>query len=247
MKWRNHLDIADAVADALSFSPGQKEILRQASIEPDKHGEKVLRFDRNGEPYLHWMRHHRPEAEVIEAMAWKGRRAFLAGREEDAIWCLGKALHFLQDQCVSVGPLGKGHDSNELAISDLRVSRETVLSGVRDAKVSASFMRECVRSVRPSRDPVTALNRAGLFSGALAASVLQERYPDRGLLAEWQLAKRRFWLALFASLAFAIAAPVASLLAAVPLVALAGLPALAAPWAYLRYRFLREEMAWFGF
>ncbi len=177
MKWRNHLDIADAVADALSLSPDQTEILRQASIEPDKHGERVLRFDRKGEPYLRWIRHHRPEAEVIEALAWKGRRAFLAGREDDAIWCVGKALHFLQDQCVSVGPLGLGHDGSELAISDHRVSREAVLSGVRGAKVSAHFMRECVRSVRPSRDPVAALNRAGLFSGALAASVLRGSDP----------------------------------------------------------------------
>ena len=69
MKWRNHLDIADAVADALALPPYQKEILRQASVEPDKHGERVLHFDRKGEPYLRWMRHHRPEAQVIESLA----------------------------------------------------------------------------------------------------------------------------------------------------------------------------------
>ena len=95
MKWRNHLDIADAVADALELSPHRKEILRQASVEPDKHGERVLHFDRRGEPYLRWMRHHHPEAEVIEAMAWKARYALLEGREDDAVWCVGKALHFL--------------------------------------------------------------------------------------------------------------------------------------------------------
>src|SRR5512135_194074 len=106
MKWQNHLEIADAVAEALALPPGLKEILRQASIEPDKHGERLVRFDGKGEPHLRWMRHHRPEAQVIESLARKGRIAFLEGRDDDAVWCLGKALHFLQDDCVSTGLLG---------------------------------------------------------------------------------------------------------------------------------------------
>ncbi len=247
MKWRNHLDIADAVADALELSPHRKEILRQASVEPDKHGERVLHFDRRGEPYLRWMRHHHPEAEVIEAMAWKARYALLEGREDDAVWCVGKALHFLQDDCVSLGPLGTRHDRSELAISELRLSRETVVSGVRGAKVSVNFMRECLRSIRPSRDPMTALDRAALFSGALAASVLRGRNPERRLLSEWLATRRRFLLGVVpASFALAIAAFVSSLLANEPMITLIAFPALFAPFAYRRYWFLKEEMTWFG-
>ncbi len=247
MKWRNHLDIADAVADALELPPHRKEILRQASIEPDKHGERVLHFDRRGEPYLRWMRHHHPEAEVIEAMAWKARHAFLEGREDDAVWCVGKALHFLQDDCVSIGALGTRHDSSEEAISELRLSRETVVSGVQGAKVSVNFMRECLRSIRPCRDPTTALNRAALFSGALAASILRGRNPERRLLLEWLATRRRFLIRVVpASVVLAIAALVSSLLADEPLFALFALPALFAPIAYRRYWFLKEEMTWFG-
>jgi hypothetical protein len=247
MKWRNHLDIADAVADALSLSPYQREVLRQASVEPDKNGERVLRFDRKGQPYLRWMRHHRPEVEVIESLAWKGRLAFLEGREDDAIWCLGKALHFLQDYCVSIGPFGVRHDGNEDAISEYRVSRETVVSAVRGSTVSVAFMRQCLRSVKPCRDPMMALNQAGIFSGALAASVLRGTSPDRGLLDEWQRTRRRFRLAVIpVSLLIAVGAPAMSLLANEPLIALFALPALLAPWYYRHYCFLKEEMAWFG-
>jgi hypothetical protein len=247
MKWRNHLDIADAVADALALPPYQKEILRQASVEPDKHGERVLHFDGKGEPHLRWMRHHRPEAQVIESLLRKGRRAFLEGREDDAIWCVGKALHFLQDDCVSTGLLGRAHDEREDEISDHRVSRETVAAGAREAEVSLNFMRECVRSVTPCRDPLVALNRAGLFSGAVAASVLRGCSSDRGLLDEWQLVRRRFqMIVLPAAGALVITALAASVLVNEPLIALASVPGLLAPWAYRRYWFLKEEMSWFG-
>jgi len=247
MKWRNHLDIADAVADALALPSHRREILRQASIEPDKHGERVLRFDRKGEPYLRWMPHHRPDDEVIEALAWKARRAFLEGREDDAVWCMGKALHFLQDDCVSTGPLGKGHDSSEDAMAELRLSRETVASGVNNAKVSVNFMRECIQSVRPCRDPLMALNRAGLFSGALAASVLQGKNPERWLKQEWIVAKRRFRLVVLpTAILLASAALVASLMANELLIVLLALPALIAPFACGRYWLLKEEMSWFG-
>ena len=98
--------------------------------------------------------------------------------------------------------------SSEDAISDHRVSRETVVRRSRERPRSPlNFMRECVRSVKPCRDPMMALNRAGLFSGASAASVLRGRTPDRGLLEEWLRARRRFRLVVLpASLALAIAA-----------------------------------------
>jgi hypothetical protein len=246
MKWRNHLDIADAVADALALPFYQKEVLRQASVEPDKHGERMLHFDRKGNPYLRWMRHHHPEAQVIESLAWKGRRAFLEGRDDDAVWCVGKALHFLQDDCVSTGLFGMAHDDIEEAISGLRLSRETVVSGVRGAKVSVSFMRECVRSVKSCRDPEAALGRAGLFSGALAASVLRGRTPDRRLMEEWQSVRHRFRLVVLpASLLLAVAGLMSSLLSNDPRIALLVMPALLAPFAYRRYWFLKEEMTWF--
>jgi len=221
--------------------------LRQASVEPDKNGERVLRFDRKGQPYLRWMRHHRPEVQVIESLAWKGRLAFLEGREDDAIWCLGKALHFLQDYCVSVGPFGMGHDGCEEAISEYRVSQETVVSAVRGSTVSAAFVRECLRSVRPCRDPMTALNQATIFSGALAASVLRGRTPDRRLLEEWQRTRRRFRLVIVPiSFPVAVGAPLISFIVNEPLIALFMLPALLAPWSYRHYWFLKDEMAWFG-
>jgi hypothetical protein len=216
-------------------------------VEPDKNGERVLRFDRKCQPYLRWMRHHRPEVEVIESLAWKGRHAFLEGRDDDAIWCLGKALHFLQDYCVSIGPFGMGHDDSEDAISEYRVSRRTVFSAVCGAKVSVAFMRECLRSVKPCHDPTIALNQAGLFSGALAASVLRGRAPNRGLLEEWQRTRRRFRLMIIpVSFSAAVGAPLMSILANEPLIALFALPALLAPWSYRHYWLLKEEMAWFG-
>lgn len=247
MKWRNHLDIADAVAEALGLPPYLREVLRQASVEPDKHGERLMQFDRKGEPSLRWTRHHRPEVEVIESLAWKGRRAFLEGRQDDAVWCVGKALHYLQDECVSTGLLGIKHDDREDAISDHRVSRDAVLSGVRGAEPSASFMRDVLRSIRPNRDPVKALDRAGLFSGALAASVLLEREPNRRILLEWQGARRRFrTVVLPASIMVAVVASMASFLLGEALIVLAVVPAFLAPIAYRRYWSTKEEMAWFG-
>jgi hypothetical protein len=192
------------------------------------------------------MRHHRPDDEVIEALAWKARRAFLEGRDDDAVWCMGKALHFLQDEYVSIGPLGRGHDSSEDSISELRLSRETVVSGVQGAKVSVNFMRECIQSVRPYRDPLMALNRAALFSGALAASVLRGKDPERGLKLEWIAARRRLRLVILpTTILLAIAAFVVSLMTNEILIALVALSALLAPFAYRRYWFLKEEMSWF--
>jgi hypothetical protein len=122
-----------------------------------------------------------------------------------------------------------------------------VASGVRGAKVSVAFMHDCLWSIKPCRDPLVALDQAGIFSGALAASVLRGKVPSRRLLEEWQRARRQFWMvAVPASFSVAVGAPLLSLLVNEPLVALFALAAVLATWSYRHYWFLKKELTWFG-
>jgi hypothetical protein len=139
-----------------------------------------------------------------------------------------------------------GHDDSEIAIADYRVSQETVTSGVRGAKVSVTFMRDCIRSVKPCRDPMLALKQAGIFSGALAASVLRGREPDLRLVEEWRRTRRRFRIILPVSLSIAVGTLMTSILVNDLLVVLLALSILLMPWIYRPYWFLKEEMIWFG-
>jgi len=144
MKWKSHLEIADAVSYQLGLPEGLSRVLREGSIQPDREGDKVvvkegvlLRRRR--------VRHHRASKRFIRSLLTTARMAHLEGREEDAIWCLGRALHYIQDGSVAVGPLGWFHDRRESEIAVEHPFPSAIRLGEDVANPSPIFIDLCLR------------------------------------------------------------------------------------------------------
>lgn len=248
MKWKNHLQIANLVADELSLPRELREVLRQGVIQPDKEGDKVVRFDRQGLPYRQRVRHHKVRWRFIMSLVWKARLAHLEGREEDAVWCLGRAMHYVQDRSVAIGPFGILHDRREAEIGRRKASPESVEVGAIAAAPSPIFVEMCLRTLAPRRSPHAALHQACALSSAMANAVLSDPTPgpmfQHDLLRLQRRHRRLFFPA--ALLAGAIPLALAPLLGD-PYIAVLSLPlAVGVLMSDLAYRDGKKSARWFA-
>ncbi len=174
MRWKNHIAIANAVAERLDLPPDLRHLLREGSVHPDKEGDKEVRLDREGLPYRKWVRHHRASKRFIKRLLWRARVAYLEGREEDAVWCLGRALHYIQDGSVAVGPFGIHHDEREATLGARAVMPRALDMGIEMAIPCPFFLDLCLRRLSPKRSSGAAMHQACVLSSALASAVLAD-------------------------------------------------------------------------
>ncbi|MEM0449059.1 MAG: hypothetical protein QW520_04490 [Methanomassiliicoccales archaeon] len=191
MKWRNHFEIAMAIAEELQLPPRLKNILKLAIIQPDREAEKVLRLNINFLPHRKRVRHHRPSRRFLRHLIWKAREAFLQGREEDAVWCLGRALHYIHDGSVAAGPLYVFHHRREKALEKRRVDFRAVRIGAERSLPSPLFVDMCLRLMKPRRDPKASMYQACMLSSAISHAVLAWPCPQLGLRYELKQAEKR--------------------------------------------------------
>lgn len=247
MKWKSHLEIADAISEQLDLAPEMREILRQGSIQPDREGDKVIERDSHMLLRRRWVRHHRGGKRFIRKLLWKARSAHLQGREEDALWCLGRALHYIQDRSVAVGPFSWFHDAREAEIGKRWVLPGAINIGGELAVPSPLFIDLCLRSLSPKRGASSALHQACMLSSALAFSVLFDPMPSGELVMELERSERRHRL-IFLPLAIGMAGLMSSigLWLGQPALIVSSIP-LAAAILLLdsRNRMLRREVEWF--
>jgi len=201
MKWKNHKDMARGIAKELDLPPHLAEVLIEGSIQPDKNGDLLVRHDRNWIPHRSRMRHHRPDRRYIMILIWKARRALLESREEDAIWCLGRAIHYIQDLNVARGIFGLAHDSKESDIGEYEVAESVFREGIRNAVSSPRYVWKCLKAIKPISNPATALSQAAMYSATISAAVLGDTRPEATFEKDLARAKRIHW-SRFAPLSF---------------------------------------------
>jgi hypothetical protein len=247
MKWKNHVDIARAIAKALELPPELASILVQGSIQPDKEADKIIRIDRRRHLYRARMGHHHADRRFVMKLIWKARRARLEQRDGDAVWCLGRALHYVEDLSVATGPFGMFHDPREEDLARQRVSDQAIETGMSSSVNSPHFVWACVRSIASKREPAAALFHASMYAAAISTSVLGDIHPPPLLLRELRRARRRHHF-IFLPLATSVALVVGYLaLTSQPLLVLAA-PVLFAIilMADRDLAYLRTEGRWFG-
>lgn len=247
MKWKNHLEIANAVADQLGLGPGLRGVLRQGSVQPDREGDRVVKLDWQALPYRKRVKHHRATRRFIKGLLWKARIAHLEGREEDAVWCLGRALHYVQDRSVAVGPFGWFHDEREAEIGHRHGFPDAILLGEKAAVPSPLFVDLCLRTLSPRRRTSSAMHQACMLSSALAFAVLSDPVPSRNLAMEIKLSERRHYR-IFLPLAIGIAgiASAVGLWLGQPILIISSIPLVAMVITLdTKRRTLRKEAEWF--
>jgi hypothetical protein len=248
MKWKSHLEIANAVAERLDLPKEMSEVLRQGSVQPDREGDKHITRDARGLLRRSRVRHHRATKRFIKGLLWKARAAYLEGREDDAMWCLGRALHYVQDRSVAVGPFHWFHDAREAEIGSRRVPNDAISIGEEAAVPSPLFIDLCLRSLSPKKAPSSAMNQASMISAALAFAVLLEPYPSRELTIQIKICERRHRM-VFMPLALGAAAILASVgvWLGQPFLVASSVPTAAVILSLdSRRRMLRREKEWFA-
>jgi hypothetical protein len=193
MKWKNHMEIAEAVGCQLNLPSELKEVLRQGSIQPDREGDKVIERGHHLLLSRHRVRHHRPSKFFIRRLLWKARKAYIEGREEDALWCLGRALHYVHDRSVATGPFGWFHDEREAEIGQIHIFPNAIQLGIEASTPSPLFVDLCLHTLSPKKRTRAAMHQACMLSSALAFAVLSDPNPSKRLSKEVETSERRHW------------------------------------------------------
>ncbi len=190
MKWRSHAQITGLVADALELPDDLAELMIEASIYPDRHALKTVKKER-GRHRVRRVRHHRASRAEVMRLLWRARRSYLIGEDEDAVWRLGRALHYIQDAHVHIGPFYSHHDQFEKEISFLAPCNSSIREGVERSIASPHFVRGCVDASVQMGDPQKALDHAALMSASIAGAVLGEAVDSPSLARRWRTTRLR--------------------------------------------------------
>jgi hypothetical protein len=247
MKWKSHTAIARAIATEMGLSDELEKALCAGSVEPDKRPDRAFKVSRKGHTYIGRAPHHQPPTGTIMAYAWRSRKAYLSGNDYWAVKSLGRALHYVQDKCVSTGFLGRAHDAREDELADITPPVSAVRQGIDLAVCSPFFVRECVNAVRPRKDAHTAMFEATLFSSAIFASVLGPLDAEEEFAANYRRAVNGHRFRYAAGAGAAAASVMFGYTMQQPLLlVLGGAAALATIRIDPGYYHLRDEAEWYG-
>jgi len=247
MKWKSHRAIAQAIALEMGLSDELEKALCAGSVEPDKRPDRAFKVSAKGREYIGRAPHHRPPTGTIMAYAWRSRRAYLQGNDYWSVKSLGRALHYVQDKCVTTGYKGRRHDHMEEEIADLAPPPSAVRRGLDLAVCSPLFVRECVTAARPRRDPRAALYEATLFSSAIFASVIGPVEAEERFEGEYRRAIKTHRLRYAAGATTVASTTMAACAFGQPFLALIGGAAAAAMVkGHRSFYHLRDEAEWYG-
>ncbi|MFB0561163.1 MAG: zinc dependent phospholipase C family protein [Candidatus Lokiarchaeia archaeon] len=251
MKWKSHITIAKAISASMGFTKDLEKAFSQGSIDPDKRPDWVVSvLEVAREP------HHKPSLGVVMKHIWKARLSYLDGDNIRALKSLGKALHYVQDKCVSKGFLSLSHNSREADLLRQMVSEDSIKMGFNMAVCSPHYIKDTIRRVKPSGDLSEIMRQACLYSAAIAKAVLGNKNPSSKLLEDFGTAnknyrKRTIPVSIGVIMVILLASLVAFFSWRLELGHLAILVASVISAGYitqrldLKYHYLKEEAKWF--
>ncbi|QLH74769.1 MAG: hypothetical protein HPY73_04460 [Methanomassiliicoccales archaeon] len=243
MKWKSHAAITRAVCKELGVPEHYEEMIVDGAVEPDRNPVLV---GRSTTKRLR-VAHHGRSDRATTVLLWKARAAYLDGDDEHACRHLGRALHYIQDRCVSRCLSWHRHCLLEERIMELAVPHGQVINGIRHSKSSPDFIRSCVKAIRPSSEPFSALAQATFYSAAIISSVLDGPDPPPSIE---EMLRRSSIIRTITLVTSAVSATILIFLAlgsAGPLLlVLLIIPAVSMAISERRYRSLIELAEWHG-
>ncbi len=256
LKWKSHISIAKAIAASIGFPKDLEKEFVQGSIEPDKRPDRVVGVSGRGRVYVARAPHHKPSLSIVMKHVWDARISYLNNDSAGSVRSLGRALHYVQDSCVSKGFLGLSHGSREEDLLSQMVSLEFIEAGFKEAVCSPHYVKDTIRSVKPSTDSKEIMRQACLYSAAITKAVLGEKKPSTKLLEDYETAKERYRrrtipISTGISLAILLASITAFILLHLESWQLALLLTTSISAGYLtqkldhKYHYLKEEAKWF--
>ncbi len=177
MKWKDHRRLISAVTQCHRVPSSSYKGLMEGVIYPDltnswrsKHGKRLES-------------HHHPQKSKIVKLILQARTYWLEGKENDAGFQLGRALHYIHDGLVDKGFMGLFHSSNENKIHALNLSDNNVDLGLRDSLSDPFYIEDVVQSIAP-QNPEKAFDTASYITASLIKAVLNYQTIPSGLAEE---------------------------------------------------------------
>ncbi len=182
MKWKDHRRLIGVATQRHPVSPFTYKGLMEGVVYPDKTNSWR---DKHG---IRLESHHHPDTNKIIKLIWRARRHWLDGKENDAGFQLGQALHYIHDSLVSKGFLGWSHDSNENEINTLNINANALYAGIVDSNCDPFYVEKLVHYSSP-QSPEKALEIASYITASLIKAVLNHQAMPPELEEEYAYAK----------------------------------------------------------
>lgn len=181
MKWKDHRRLIGAATQRHHVSPFTYKGLMEGVVYPDKTNSWRKKHGKRLES------HHHPDTDKIIKLIWQARRHWLNGKENDAGFQLGRALHYIHDSLVSKGFLGWSHDSNENEINTLHINENALYAGIVDSECDPFYAERLVHYSSP-QSPEKALEMASYITASLIKAVLNYQEIPLALEEESKIA-----------------------------------------------------------
>lgn len=177
MKWKDHIRIIRAATQKQHVPAATYRGLLAGVIYPDKTNSWRKEHGKLMES------HHNPDNDKIMNLIWQARRFWLNGRENDAGFQLGQALHYIHDGLISKGFIGLFHDSNERKIQTLDIHENIIESAMKDSKSDPFYVEDLLQRVS-SQGPEKAFETATYITASLIRTVFNHQSIPDGLKDE---------------------------------------------------------------
>jgi hypothetical protein len=250
MKWKTHRIIAKILGKEFGLPPNLINLLIKGSIDPDIHPDYTYRIYgyKRFKVYRVAQPHHNAPTNLIMNYIWKARYAWLKEDLEDTMFNIGKALHYIQDKCVSKGFLGLFHESIEEKLSETKLANEYFTKEKTMAKSSPHFIKEIINSLNAEEEGERILKKALHISAIIMASIMSDKNIPEKLYNEYLHVKKRYKRKTF---------PIAIVIGLTSIVlfySFLGLYTLftglligyTVQWLDRKYHYLKEEARWYG-
>jgi len=160
-------------------SPSAYKGLMEGVIYPDKTNSWRRKHGKRLES------HHHPNKGKIIKLILQARKYWLEGKENDAGFQLGRALHYIHDGLVSKGFIGLFHDSNENKIHTMNLYDKNFDLGLRDSLSNPFYVEDVVQNTAP-QDPEKAIETASYITASLIKAVLNYQIISPELVEEYK-------------------------------------------------------------
>lgn len=186
--------ISKLLGKEFNFSSKLVRVLSKGSIDPDVHPDYTYRAYGYRRVKIRKVveSHHNASTSLIMKYVWRSRDAWLNEDMERALFNLGRALHYVQDKCVSKGFLGLFHEKIEKNLSEANFPNYTFNKIKEQAKNSPHFIKNILNSLNPEKDASKILEKAIETSILITASTLSSREAKKELLEAYEEAKQKF-------------------------------------------------------
>ncbi len=165
MKWKDHRRLILAATQKHRVPYSTYNGLMKGVIYPDETNSWRKKQGKRLES------HHHPDKRKIVKLILRARMYWLEGKENDAGFQLGRALHYIHDGLVSKGFIGLFHDSNENNIQSMNLNDNNVYLGLRDSLSDPFYIEDVVHKITP-QNPENAIEQASYITASLIKAVL---------------------------------------------------------------------------